>query len=53
MNIIGKLLKELSNDINIFEIEPKIKPGGPLFLIRGVQAAILCLIFNLYISKTI
>ena len=24
--------KELSNDINIFEIEQKIKPGGPLLL---------------------
>ena len=32
MNIIGKLGKELFNDINIFEIEQKIKPGGPFFL---------------------
>ena len=32
MNIIKK---ELSNDINIFEIKQKIKPGGPLLLDQG------------------
>ena len=35
MNIIGKLLKKLSNDINTFEIKQKIKPGGLLLLDQG------------------
>ena len=35
MNIIGKLLKRAFNAINIFEIEQKIKPGGPLLLDQG------------------
>ena len=35
MNMIRKLLKELSNDINIFKIEQKIKPGELLLLDQG------------------
>ena len=35
MNIIRKLLKRVFNDINIFEIEQKIKPGEPLLVDQG------------------
>ena len=39
MNIIGKLLKRaISNDINIFEIEQNIKPGGSLLLDQGCSS---------------
>ena len=43
MNIIGKLLKRASlNNINIFEIEQKIKLGGPLLLDQGRSKRRFC-----------
>ena len=46
MNIIGKLLKR---DINIFEIEQKIKPGRPLLLNQGHSSGDFVSNFNLHI----